>query len=363
MSRRLLGVVSALVIVTGVSLGFVAGVFAQPVGETPAAEAESSTSRTPWGDPDLQGVWASDSATPFERPKPLADRELLTDEEVALLRQRATELFNGETDAAFGDRVYEAVLNEAKNYKSTDTTGNYNQFWLIDRWFENRTSLIVDPPDGRMPPLTPEGEARQAANAAKPDGAALNGLGQAIRGRSELPGGPEDFNAGLRCTGGRIPMMGRGYNSNYQIVQAPGYVVINMEMMHDARIIPLDGRPHVSSAIRGYLGDSRGRWEADTLVIETTNVRTPGREVAASTGEHLRLIERLSRVNAETLRYEFTVEDPTTWTKPWTAVIFMRPAPGTGLSYEFACHEGNYAIGNALSGARAQEKAAAGVSK
>ena len=109
-------------------------------------------------DPDLQGVWASDSATPFERPKPLADRELLTDEEVALLRQRATELFNGETDAAFGDRVYEAVLNEAKNYKSTDTTCNYNQFWLIDRWFENRTSLIVDPPDGRMPPLTPEGE-------------------------------------------------------------------------------------------------------------------------------------------------------------------------------------------------------------
>ncbi len=326
-----------------------------PVPAPAQTDAEHWTlSRTPWGDPDLQGVWASDSATPLERPKPFADREFLTDEEVALLKQRAAELFNGETDAAFGDSVYEAVLNEAKDYKSTDTTGNYNQFWLIDRWFENRTSLIVDPPDGRIPPLTPEGEARQRAAAARPDGA---------RGRSELPGGPEDFNAGLRCTGGRIPMMGRGYNSNHQVVQAPGYVVINMEMMHDARIIPLDGRPHVSADIRGYLGDSRGRWDADTLVIETTNVKAPGRVVAASTGEHLRLIERLSRVNAETLRYEFTVEDPTTWTKPWTAVLFMRPAPGTGLSYEFACHEGNYAIGNALSGARAQEKGAAGVSK
>ena len=354
MSCRLLGSVGALVSVVSMLLGCFPVAFAQPVRSTPTDEEESAAARTPWGDPDLQGVWASDSATPLERPKLLADREYLTDEEVARLKEKAAELFNGETDAAFGDSVYEAVLSEDRAYKSTDTTGNYNQFWLIDRWFENRTSLIVDPPDGRIPQLTPEGQARQRAAAERPDGA---------RGRADLPGGPEDFNAGLRCTGGRIPMTGRGYNSNYQIVQAPGYVVINMEMMHDARIVPLDGRPHVSSNIRGYLGDSRGRWDADTLVIETTNVKTPGRLVAASTGEHLRLIERLSRVNTKMLRYEFTVEDPATWTKPWTAVIFMRPAPGTGLSYEFACHEGNYAIGNSLSGARAQEKAASGVSK
>ena len=346
MSRRPVALLGALVIVAIASLGL--GPFAH------AQSAEVETSRTPWGDPDLQGVWASDSATPLERPTSLADRESLTDEEVALLRQKAAELFNGDTDAAFGDSVYEAVLNDAKDFKSTDTTGNYNQFWLIDRWFDNRTSLIVDPPDGLLPALTPEGEARQQANRVRRDGS---------RGSAELPDGPEDFDAGLRCTGGRIPMTGRGYNSNYQIVQAPGYVVVNMEMMHDARIIPLDGRPHVSSEIRGYLGDSRGRWEGDTLVVETTNVKTPGRDVAASTGEELRLTERLSLVNAETLRYEFTVEDPKTWTKPWTAVIFMRPAPGTGLTYEFACHEGNYAIGNSLRGARAQARAAAGGSK
>ena len=347
---RPLALLGALVVVAVAAFGLVPSADAQSV-EVPLAETEASP--TPWGDPDLQGVWASDSATPLQRPAPLADREFLTDEEVALLRQKAAELFNGETDAAFGDSVYQAVLNDAKNFKSTDTTGNYNQFWLIDRWFENRTSLIVDPPDGRVPPLTPEAQARQDANRARQDGAQ----------GADLPDGPEDFNAGLRCTGGRIPMTGRGYNSNYQIVQAPGYVVINMEMMHDSRIIPLDGRPHVSSEIRGYTGDSRGHWEDDTLVVETTNLRSPGRVVAASTGEHLRLIERFSLVNTATLRYEFTVEDPTTWTKPWTAVIFMRPAPGTGLTYEFACHEGNYALGNSLSGARAQERAAAGASK
>ena len=352
MSRRPVALLGALVIVAVVSLGLVpSSAHAQSVGGPPA---ETETSRTPWGDPDLQGVWASDSATPLQRPTSLADREFLTDEEVALLRQKAAELFNGETDAAFGDSVYEAVLNDAKDFNSKDTTGNYNQFWLIDRWFENRTSLIIDPPNGRIPPLTPERQARQQADRVRQEGS---------RRAEELPDGPEDFNAGLRCTGGRIPMTGRGYNSNYQIVQAPEYVVINMEMMHDSRIIPLDGRPHVSSEIRGYMGDSRGRWEGETLVVETTHLKSPGREVAASSGEHLRLTERLSRVNAETLRYEFTVEDPTTWTKPWTAVIFMRPAPGTGLTYEFACHEGNYALGNSLSGARAQERMAAGGSK
>ena len=346
MNRRPVVTLGVLLIVTVVSLGLV------PLASAQSAGADGA--QTPWGDPDLQGVWASDSATPLERPAPLADREFLTDEEVALLRQKASELFNGETDAAFGDSVYEAVLNDAKDYKSTDTTGNYNQFWLIDRWFENRTSLVIDPPDGRVPALTAEAEARLAASRVRRDGS---------RGASALPAGPEDFNSGLRCTGGRIPMTGRGYNSNYQIVQAPGYVVINMEMMHDARIIPLDGRAHVSSEIRGYLGDSRGHWEGDTLVVETTNIKNPGRELAASSGEHLQLTERFSRADADTLRYEFTVEDPTVWAESWTAAIFMRPAPGTGLTYEFACHEGNYAIGNSLSGARVLEQSGASESR
>ncbi len=314
-----------------------------------APGTEAGTLLTPWGDPDLQGVWASDSATPLERPSALEGRATLTDEEVALLERRAAELFNGETDAAFGDSVFNAVFSEATDFTSTDTTGNYNQFWLIDRWFEDRTSLIVDPPDGRIPPLTPEAEARQQAERARR---------AAERAEFPLPRGPEDFAAGLRCTGGRVPMTGRGYNSNYQIVQAPGYVVINMEMMHDARIIPLDGRPHRPSHIRSYVGDSRGRWEGGALVVETTNLKAGGRATGASTGENLRLVERFSRVGADSLRYEFTVDDPTTWTRPWTAVIFMRPAPGTGLMYEFACHEGNYALEYALRGARTQEAGA-----
>jgi hypothetical protein len=311
-------------------------------------------SETPWGHPDLQGVWASDSATPLERLRALGNREFLTDEEVALLQQKATELFNGETDAAFGDSVYEAVLNEAPAFTSSDvTTGNYNQFWLIDRWFENRTSLITDPPDGRIPELTPGGEQRRQANAAQRDG---------DRGDGTLPAGPEDLNGGLRCTGGRLPMTGRGYNSNYQIVQSPNSVVINMEMMHDTRIISLDEPTGLHSDIRSHMGSSYGRWEGNTLVVETTGLRSGG-TARPSTGEHLRLTERFSRENVDTLRYEFTVEDPTTWTKPWTAVIFMRPAPGTGLTYEFACHEGNYAIRNTLNGARAQERAGADGSK
>ncbi len=162
-------------------------------------------------------------------------------------------------------------------------------------------------------------------------------------------------------------MTGRGYNSNYQIVQAPGYVAINMEMMHDSRIIPLDGRPHMSPDIRGDLGDSRGHWEGNTLVVETTNLKGGGggggREFGVSTGENLRLVERFTRINADTLQYEFTMNDPTTWTRPWTARIFMKPAPGTGLIYEFACHEGNYALEHALRGARVLEKTAAKVAK
>ena len=311
--------------------------------------------RTVDGRPDLQGVWASDSATPLERPEELADKATLTEEEVATLQARAAELFNGETDAAFGDSIFRAVLADRDDYKSGDGvteenpegTGNYNQFWLIDRWFDNRTSLIVDPANGRIPPLTPEGEAQRQARA------------EARRGRNEPPRGHEDL-GGMRCLGGRVPMTGRGYNSNYQIVQTPGYVAILMEMQHDTRIIPLDGRPHRSPDVRGNLGDSRGHWEGDTLVVETTNLKQGGRNGSSNS---LQLVERFTRVDRDTLQYEYTMNDPTTWTRPWTARVFMRPAPGTGVIYEFACHEGNYAVPNTLLGARAQEKAAEDAAK
>ena len=308
MSRKCL---AALLTVMAVALL----VPAPTAGQAPTAAADNWTPpRTPDGQPDLQGVWASDSATPLERPEQLADKPFLTDEELATLQARAAELFDGETDAAFGESVFRAVLENAESFSSRDTqTGNYNQFWLIDRWFDNRTSLIVDPPDGRISPLTPEAQQREQARAA------------ARRPRSEPPNGPEDLGS-MRCLGGRVPMTGRGYNSNYQIVQTPGYVAILMEMMHDTRIIPLDGHPHFSPAIREDLGDSRGRWEGDTLVVETTNLKT-GRN---GSSRDLHLVERFTRVATDTLQYEYTMNDPTTWTRPWTARIFMRPAPGTG---------------------------------
>ena len=322
----------------------------------PAAAQSSddawTVQRTADGHPDLQGVWASDSATPLERPEELADTPLLTDEEVATLAQRAAALFNGETDAAFGESVFRAALADRTDYQSGDGvteenpegTGNYNQFWLIDRWFDNRTSLIEDPPDGRLPEMTAEGKRRAEARAAVE--------------RPPFPTGPEDLGAGLRCSGGRVPMTGRGYNSNYQIVQSADSVAILMEMMHDTRIIPLDGRPHLPAALRKDLGDSRGHWDGDTLVVETANFKRDVNYSGATS--NLRLVERFTRVADDVLQYEFTMDDPTTWTRPWTARIFMRPAPGTGQIYEFACHEGNYAIENTLRGARLQEAAEAG---
>ena len=305
--------------------------------------------RTGDGQPDLQGVWASDSATPLERPEELADRATLTEEEVATLAARAAELFNGETDAAFGESVFRAALADRTDYQSRDGvteenpegTGNYNQFWLIDRWFDNRTSLIVDPPDGRIPPLTEAAQQRREA-------------ARASGGRPRFARELDDLGSGLRCSGGRVPMTGRGYNSNYQIVQSRDHVAILMEMMHDTRIIPLDGRSHLPSTLRTDLGDSRGHWEGDTLVVETTNMARGPRGATRD----LRLVERFTRVGPETLQYEYTMHDPSTWTQPWTARMYMRPSPGTGVIYEFACHEGNYALEGTLRGARIQEAAA-----
>ncbi len=310
-----------------------------------------TTPRTADGHPDLQGIWASDSATPLQRPEELAGREFLTDEEVATLASRAAELFDGETDAAFGDSVFRAVLADRQDYQSGDGvteetpegTGNYNQFWLIDRWFDNRTSLIVDPPDGRLPARAPEADQRASeARSAR----------EARLARGEPTFGEElaALGSGLRCRGGRVPMTGRGYNSNYQIFQTANHVVIQMEMMHDTRIIPVSDSPPPASAVRSDLGDSRGHWDGDTLVVETVNLRNGSQ---GSTPE-MTLVERFTRVGPETLQYEYTMNDPKTWVAPWTARVFMRPAPGTGVIYEFACHEGNYAIEHAMSGARAQ---------
>lgn len=298
--------------------------------------------RTPDGQPDLQGVWANNNITPLERPEAWAGKESLSDEELAALRVAAAQAVD-DGDALFGDQLVLAAIANQQASSYDPTTGNYNQFWIVERDFSNRTSLVTDPPDGRVPALTPEAEERRAERFAY--------------ARAHPADSYVDRPLSERCVTYGVPRLGAGYNSYYQIFQSADHVVIYMEMNHDARVIPLDGTPHLDESVRQWHGDSRGRWEGDTLVVETTNLKRATNFSGASS--ELRLVERFRRVGPEILQYEFTMHDPTTWTRPWTARLFMRPAPGTGVIYEFACHEGNYAIANTLRGARLQEAAEA----
>jgi hypothetical protein len=303
--------------------------------------------RTVDGQPDLQGVWANNVATPLQRPKALAGKTRLSDQEVAALREAATQLFDGGGDAAFGDQVFETALAKAKSFTSTDgKTGDYNHFWLVDRDFDNRTSLITDPPDGRIPALTPEAEKLAAERRQR-----SRGEGDPFAGRADTW---EDRGLSERCITFGAPRMGAGYNSYVQILQNRNYVTIVQETIHDARIIPLDGRPHVSSNVRQWHGDSRGRWDGDTLVVETTNYSSKSRLMNAS--EHLRVTERYTRVGPTAIKYEVTFDDPATWTKPWTLMIPLTQS--TEHIYEYACHEGNTGLEGILAGARAEEKRA-----
>ena len=228
-----------------------------PVPAAGQGEATWSPPRTADGQPDLQGVWANNNVTPLERPEVLQGRETLTDEEVAALQARAGELFSNESDdAAFGDSVFAAALAEAETFTSRDTaTGNYNQFWLVERDWDNRTSLIVDPPSGRLPTRTETATARMAERA---------------EARRRHARGPEDRSLGERCISWGAPRLGAGYNSYVQLFQTPDHVVVYMEM-GGSRVIPLTGSPHVDDKIRQLHGDPRGHWDGDTLVIETTN--------------------------------------------------------------------------------------------
>ncbi len=278
------------------------------------------------GQPDLQGNWMNKNATPLERPKQLEGRESLTDAEVAELKARAVRIFGGgNSDAANGDAVFLASLANVEVYKSENATG---PTMFLDREFDNRTSLIVDPPNGKLPPYTPEGQQRRAA------GAKAAGLRNA-------PGSPEDMTPFQRCITFGVPMPRPGpFTSYYQIVQSPGYVVIVMEAIHDARIIPLDGRPHLPKNIRSWNGDSVGHWEGQTLVVDTTNF-SPKDDFMGS-AENLHLVERFTRVASDEIRYEMTVDDPTTWTKPWTAVLRLKHTDEK--LFEVACHEGNFEV-------------------
>lgn len=333
--------------------------------ERPARQAKAqsasarSVPRTSDGHPDLEGVWANNTVTPFERPKELVGKESLTDEELSVLKQRAARLFDGGGDTAVGDALFLALLANPEQHKRGGT-GDYNQFWTdTDLVFEKRTAQVFEPRDGRLPPLTPQAQLRQAAAAEER--------------RLRPADGPENRTTLERCIthgAARIGWLHARNNSYYQIVQTRDFVVIYAEMIHEARVIPMDGRPHISLENRSWLGDSRGHWEGETLVIDTTNFSPKSNFSWASSSpasltmgshEHLHLIERLTRTDLDTLQYEVTADDPTTWTQPWKAMVPWKRS--TDRIYEYACHEANRSMEGILSGARADEKAAAKASK
>jgi hypothetical protein len=334
MKRRVLapiGVVGFLLVALWLAAPFVAA----QGPDTPSRNRAKpfKVSRTPDGQPDLQGFWTNTTYVPLERPKSIT-KEFYTPEEVAEILKRAAAIESEQTEPGTIPDVH---------YDFTQFGLDRSQGPLAPNL---RTSLIVDPPDGRLPPLTAEGQKRAVERA------------EARKRRGAPTDAAENQPLSVRCIiMDRIgpPMLAGAYNNNYQIVQVPGYVMILVEMIHDVRIIPLDGRPHLPQSVRQWTGSYRGRWEGETLVVETTNFN--GKSPFQGSSENMKLTERFTRVDEDTLRYQFTVDDPSTWTKPWSAEVPW--AKTIGPLFEHACHEGNYGLANILAGARAEEKRAA----
>jgi hypothetical protein len=320
-----------------------------PATATPAAAAAKAAPpksakaytppKTPWGDPDLQGVWNDATSTPLQR-RTGTDKDVLDDAEASKF----------EEDLAFG-----LSRDRRDGGAEVDVNRAYNEHWMDSRRLkitaDRRTSLIVDPPDGRLPPtvpLSPERQKQRAALAA-----------QNARFLAGMPWHPEEMSLPIRCIirTDSPPYLPTIYNNDFQIYQSPGYVVIQPEMIHSARIIPLDNRPHIGKGLKQWLGDTRGRFDGNSLVIETTNFRTDdGTVYQGANPETYKITERFTRVAADTINYEFTISDPTTWTKPWTAVIPWTRIDPDEQMYEYACHEDNFDIVHLLSGGRAREK-------
>ena len=301
---------------------------------------------TSWGDPDLQGQWNSQTSTPLQRPRegPLAGRDTLTLEEAETLE--ATNRANFDLPPREG------------------SVGNYNAFWRDVGKALTRTSLIIDPPDGRMPLLSPEGQARIDAERAE----------RSTRGPSNSPDTYKDLSQWTRCISRGWNGIGSWYSSNYQIFQSAGYVVVFQELIHEARIIPLDGRPHLPGSISLWMGDSRGHWEGNTLVVDVTNFTEntwvvghgappEGAPASALTTGHgvfhsddLHVVERFTLRDADTIHYEVTIEDPQVFTQPWTiAFDALVRAPEDHMLFEYACHEGNHGLPGILAGWRRYE--------
>jgi hypothetical protein len=313
---------------------------AKPAPKRPAASKAWTPPRTPWGDPDLQGVWNDATSTPLQRPSARAGKDVLSDEEANEFQQ---------------ELAFDLTRDRRDGGPDADVNRAYNDHWMDARRLkitaDRRTSLIVDPPDGRIPPLVPLSPERQHARAARADAI--------TRFNAGMPHSPEEMSLPVRCIirTDSPPYLPTIYNNDFQIFQSPGFVVIAPEMIHSARIIPLDGRPHLGRNLRQWLGDTRGRFDGKTLVIETTNFRTDdGVVFQGANPATYKITERFTRVAADTISYEFTVEDPTTWTKPWTALIPWTRIDPAEQMYEYACHEDNFDIVHLLSGARTREK-------
>jgi hypothetical protein len=293
-------------------------VFIVAIGAAAAGQQKWTETRTPWGDPELDGIWTYATMTPLERPRELADKAILSADEAAAYERRTIERQSTTNNTAGPDWWDPGTRHLAGR----------------------RTSLIVDPPDGHLPALTPEAQKATATRA------------QARRARGPAEG-PEDLALNERClqwaTAGP-PMLPGVYNNNVEFIQTRGFVVIVNEMIHDARIVPMDGRPH--GTVRRWMGDSRGRWEGSTLVIDTVNFSD--KVSVRGSDENLHLVERLTRTGPESLDYRFTVDDSTIWTRPWTVAVPM--ARSDGRMYEYACHEGNArSVEGILRGARTQD--------
>jgi hypothetical protein len=296
-------------------------------GTVASAPADWKTPRTPWGDPDLLGYWTTNEmhGVSLERPASAGGRPFLTEEEATKRREATTQ----------GTVTAEGIGNYDRAFR--DTALGYTK-----QSVSTQSSLIVDPADGKLPPMTAEGTQAQAARATRE------------RGR---PASWEDFPMWGRCItrGVETIVEPSGYNNGVQIVQGPGYVAIQKEMIHETRIIPVNNRPAPGPNLTLHNGIARGRWEGDTLVVEVTNF--DGRVPLQGADKHLRLTERFRRIGPDRIEYLYTVEDPTVWTKPWTARMTMSPDAGQYELVEYACHEANYAMTNSLSAARAEEKA------
>jgi hypothetical protein len=325
MKHRFLAILAIMVLITGVAVS--------AAGQAKSTAAKPwKVGRTPDGQPDLQGYWTNNSYTPLQRANGVT-KDFFTEQEWLENNKRSAERESEQTvPGTVGDVHYD-----------------FTQFGLDrsqTRLAKNlRTSVIIDPPSGKLPPVTAEGQKRAAEKAAerRAQGAQYDKVQNIVQGS--------------RCvySGGAPPMMPPGYNPAYQIVQSPGYVTILIEMQHETRVIPLDGRPHAPAAVRSFLGDSRGHWEGDTLVVETTNFTD--KTAFQGSSENMKVIERFTRLSDDEIKYEFTVHDPSTWEIPWTGQMpFVKI---NGPVFEHACHEGNYGIANTLAAVRLEEKKAA----